>query len=93
MHRNTPTEPAVQLRTDQFRRHAEKRGLTTDQEVAEHLGVSRTTVMRALNGQHPPGERLIAATLAAFPDVKFEDVFRVVGGDQAARPAPETAVA
>lgn len=79
MHRNKTQASAIRLRAEQLRQHAAKDGLSSDRAVAERLGVSHTTVMRALSGDIAPGEKLIAATLAAFPDLKFEDLFEVVG--------------
>jgi hypothetical protein len=80
MHRTDSPGSAIRLRVEQLRRHAAKDGLASDRAVAERLGVSHTTVMRAISGDIAPGEKLIAATLAAFPDLKFEDLFEVVGG-------------
>jgi hypothetical protein len=84
MHRNELSDPVIRLRGGQLRRHAGRIGLDSDRAVAERLGVSHTTVMRALSGDIAPGERLIAATLAAFPDLRFEDLFEVVEGKSAA---------
>ena len=68
---------SVRLRTAQFRRYAEARGLSTDSEIAGHTGLARTTVFRLLRGDVDPGERIIAAFLVAFPDRHFEDLFEI----------------
>lgn len=78
MHRTKTPQGTVRLRAEQFRRHAELSGLTTDGARAEHLGVSRWTVMRLLNGDIEPGTKFIAQTLLAFPERRFEDFFEVV---------------
>jgi hypothetical protein len=75
--------PSVRLRTAQFRRYAEARGLNTDVEIAGHTRLARTTVFRLLRGDVDPGERIIAAFLAAFPDRHFEDLFEIAYEDAA----------
>jgi len=78
------TQPTVQLRTAQFRRYAkEAHGLSTDSEIAEHTGLTRTTVFRLMKGRIAPGERVIATLLAAFPDRHFEDIFEIAYEDAA----------
>lgn len=78
-----PTRATVRLRTAQFRRYAEARGLTSDIEIAGHTGLARTTVFRLMRGDVDPGERIIAAFLAAFPDRHFEDIFEIALEDAA----------
>ena len=78
-----PTRATVRLRTAQFRRYAEARGLSTDIEIAERTGLARTTVFRLLRGDVDPGERIIAAFLVAFPDRHFEDLFEIALEDAA----------
>ena len=82
-----PTRTVVRLRTAQFRRYAEARGLSTDVEIAAHTGLTRTTVFRLLRGDVDPGERIIAAFLTAFPDRHFEDIFEVVPRNEEAEAA------
>jgi DNA-binding XRE family transcriptional regulator len=71
--------PAIKLRTDRLRVHARKLGITSETDIAAHLGVARSTVVRVQNGEVAPGENFIAAALLAFPDLKFEDLFKVTG--------------
>jgi transcriptional regulator with XRE-family HTH domain len=86
MHSQTPPgRPVVRLRTAQFKRYAESKGLNTDREIAGRVGLDRTMVFKLLRGTHQPGERVIASLLAAFPDRRFEDFFEVTAGDE---PAP-----
>ena len=68
----------IRLRAEKFRQHARKRGLKSDSASATYLGLNRSTVLRILNEEMGPGERMIAASLAAFPDLKFDDLFEVV---------------
>jgi hypothetical protein len=75
---HTGTGAHVKLRTAQFRRYVEVHGLTTDGEIAGHVGLDRTTVFRLLRGDVFPGERIIATFLTAFPDRRFEDFFEVI---------------
>jgi hypothetical protein len=79
---STP-EPAIRLRTEQFQRHSRLHGLDTDTAKAACLGISRSTWYRILNGDMAPGERFMARALAAFPELKFEDLFEVIEGDAA----------
>jgi hypothetical protein len=73
------SKPVLRLRVGQLQKHARRLGLDpNNQAIATHLGVSRTTVKRMLSGELAPGERFIARTLAAFPDLKFDDLFEVV---------------
>lgn len=75
----TQTPPAVGLRfrAGQFRLYGKARGIVTDAEIAAATGLDRSTVYRLLSGGAAPGERTIAAILAAFPDRRFEDFFEV----------------
>jgi transcriptional regulator with XRE-family HTH domain len=71
------TAPVIRLRERHFRDLAKRAGLTTDSAIATRLGLQQSTVMRMLNGDIRPGEKTIAAMLAAFPGTKFEDLFEV----------------
>lgn len=53
------------------------RGLSTHADRAEHIGVSRATVLRIQAGDFEPGEKFIAAVLWA-EDAKFEELFEVI---------------
>lgn len=72
------THPVIRLRAEEFHRRAQKAGLTSDTDIAERLGMNRTTVWRVLDGSIAPGERFIAAVLAAFPRIRFAEVFEVI---------------
>ena len=81
MHRKS--SHVIRLRKEQFRRHCGHLGLDTATAQATHLGLSKWTVSRLLNGEIAPGEHVIASALAAFPALRFEDLFEVVLEDAA----------
>lgn len=78
MHDASNARPTVKLRKEVWDRHMNARGLTTPEARAEHIGLSRTTVWRIEDGRMKPGEGFVAAVLARFRDLKFEDLFDVV---------------
>lgn len=87
MHTQTPAPAAsLKFRAGQFRRHAAARGIVTDAEIAGATGLDRSTVNRLLRGT-APGERTIAAVLAAFPERRFEDFFEVAAAPRASASA------
>lgn len=71
----------VQLRVDQFRKYA---GLKwqgqSDEAKARAIGIDPATYSRVVNGKQAPGERFIAALLAAFArdGLDFADLFEVI---------------
>ena len=72
------SQAVLRLRKDQLWRHARLAGVTNDREMAEHLRLSSTTIWRLFRDDIGPGERVIAATLVAFPGLGFDDLFEVV---------------
>lgn len=77
MHAPQPS-PAVRLKDTEFRERAAAAGLNTEAEIANHLGMHRISVWRILTGEAAPGIAFLAAVLASFPGITFEDVFEVV---------------
>jgi transcriptional regulator with XRE-family HTH domain len=73
---HTPTAAVIRLREDAFSAWAASRGLESASAAAEFLGVSHTTLTRVLSGETDPGEKFIAAALAATGS-KFEELFEV----------------
>jgi hypothetical protein len=71
----------LRLRTGQFRKYVALKGWSTDKATAIHIGVDPTQLSRVLRGVVSPGEHFIAGTLAAFPELTFEDLFTVETGD------------
>lgn len=74
------SEAILRLRKDQLWRHARIAGVSNEAGLAKHLGISQSTVLRLLRGDTSPGERVIAAALTAFSDLRFDDLFEVVDG-------------
>jgi hypothetical protein len=67
----------VRLRTRQLEKFFALKGNKTDTGRAEAIGVNPATYSRVTRGLTAPGERFIAGTLAAFPEMSFEDLFEV----------------
>jgi hypothetical protein len=74
---SSPPATVIRLRPDAFAAWAARLGLETEGAQAEHIGVDRTTLSRVRRGDIIPGERFIAAVLAAS-GCKFEKLFEVV---------------
>ena len=75
---------SIRLRTRQFQKFAALKGWRSDDQASRALGVNPATLSRVLRGKTAPGERFIAATLLAFPEMDFADLFDVVAGDDEA---------
>jgi hypothetical protein len=78
----------IRLRTNKFRMMASLKGWRTDDAISKALGLNPATVSRNLrSAQDPrgtaPGERFIAAVLAALPEVPFHELFEIVGSNEA----------
>ena len=69
--------PVVRFRARRLRALARRAGITTDSALAARLGIQQSTVMRMLGTDYRAGGKTIAATLAAFPGAKFEDLFEI----------------
>lgn len=79
--------PEVRLRVPEFRKRAEARGYHSALARAKFIGVHHATVGRIESGERC-GERFIAQVLAAFSDLKFEDLFEIaVPADESLRRA------
>ena len=72
----TTPAPAIRLRTDVWAAWASSQELTSEAAQARRIGHSQTTLNRILRGEVAPGEKFIAAALAAT-GAKFEDLFEV----------------
>lgn len=72
-----PTLPGkVRFNEDGFRTITDALGCTDDRQRAAALGVSESTYSRLVSGEIEPGERVIRAFLARFPQVDPRQVFR-----------------
>lgn len=75
MHSTSP--PAVvRLRADALAEWAAREGLGSEVAQAERIGIDRSTLSRVRRGEITPGERFIAAILAAT-GAKFEYLFEI----------------
>jgi hypothetical protein len=73
----------IRLRTTKFRMMASLKGWHTDDAISKALGMNPATVSRQMRPAGDPrgtapGERFIAAVLAALPQVPFEEIFEVI---------------
>lgn len=66
------------LHQDGWNAITKRAGMTTEQEQAAALHISRQTVWRVRNKKASPGPEFIAAALRAFPEARFEQMFVVV---------------
>jgi plasmid maintenance system antidote protein VapI len=74
----TPTPmPSIALREEQLEKFRHLAGLTTAKALADKMGLHDTTVRRTLGGQTGLTSDFIARLLAAFPSLKFDDLFEV----------------
>lgn len=81
------TEPRVQLRNHQYDRYCNLASLTTQAQQADAFGQSEAYISRVRRGRRAINAQFIAGVLAAFPHLRFEDVFEVIGFQQLRRSA------
>jgi transcriptional regulator with XRE-family HTH domain len=86
--------PRKRLRIEEFRRLVSKKNWTTQDEIADALGMSQSQVSRVLDGNVRPGERFITGCVhvwghAVVYDVLLED--DVVPADEPATTDDEAA--
>jgi transcriptional regulator with XRE-family HTH domain len=81
MHTRDGAVPRIALKVDEFTQVCRAADLKGPTACAQRLGLRHTTVSRVEQGLTDPGVRFIAATLSAFPDKAFEDLFEVIGPD------------
>jgi len=76
--------PRIYLRREPFERACRNHGLDAGiVRRSAFIGVSHTTLWRILQGSLRPGEAFIAATLTAFNDLTFDDLFEIIHDDDA----------
>jgi DNA-binding XRE family transcriptional regulator len=68
------TNRMIKLDREAFEAAQRKHGWNETQ-LARVMGIARETIWRAKTGETRPGEAFVAATLRAFPEMKFEDLF------------------
>jgi hypothetical protein len=86
-----PPLPGVRLKTERLKAEALKRDWITVSDLANGLGINKGTISRLFTSdpeqRQNPGAGFIAAALLALPELRFEDLFEVVGPDQRQRAA------
>lgn len=70
--------PRLRVRGDNWRDITASRGLTTGGQVADALGVNRTSLSLVVNGRRFPSERFIARSLNLFGPDTFPTLFTVI---------------
>lgn len=68
----------LRLRRGQLDKYRSIAGLTTEQRLADRMGVHQGTVNKILNGHQTPSARFIGALIAAFPGATFDDLWEIV---------------
>lgn len=67
----------VKLRDDAFTKAVRLAGFRSDYALAKAMGLNRSTVKRARDGELRPGARFISGALKALAPFEFEDLFEV----------------
>lgn len=80
-------KPLIRIRHDHLALVRAATGLTTTAALAKAMKVHPTTVARTLKGEAQLGSDFIAAVLAAFPGVPFDQLFAVESATETAIPA------
>ncbi len=71
----------VKLRDDAFTKAVRLAGFHSDYALAKAMGLIRSTVKRARDGELRPGARFISGALKALAPFEFEDLFEVETSD------------
>ncbi|GAB2972219.1 hypothetical protein GCM10027184_22180 [Saccharothrix stipae] len=71
----------VRLRDDAFTKAVRLAGFHSDYALAKAMGLNRSTVKRARDGELRPGARFISGALKALAPFEFEDLFEVETSD------------
>ncbi|WP_342777768.1 AMED_5909 family protein [Saccharothrix texasensis] len=80
-HRVGDPRYAVRLRDDAFTKAVRLAGFHSDYALAKAMGLNRSTVKRARDGELRPGARFISGALKALAPFEFEDLFEVETSD------------
>lgn len=71
------TQYVFRLRRREFDRVCRAAGITTNAQLARHLGVRTATVSDILNGRHSPGPQFIGLVVSRFPGTSVESLFEI----------------
>lgn len=89
VHRRTEVDPRYQFKDGIWDVIADLKGWPSITAAAKELGVSDTTLSRAIKGETVPGEVLMARLMSGLPrSWKHEHVFELVGPADVAAPPP-----
>lgn len=69
----------MQLRHAQYDKYCALAGLATQAQQADAFGHSEAYISRVRRGRREVNASFIAGVLAAFPHLRFDDVFEVQG--------------
>ena len=82
----TTTHSTIQLRLDVVKVLRELRGLETDVQLAQAMGLNQSSLSRVFTGKSAPGPRFQAGLCLAL-EASLNDLFVVVGADELQRAA------
>lgn len=85
------TKSVIRIRVDRLDVARRVAGYDSNRALAQAMGMSHSTVGRALSGESAIGSELIAGLLRAFPGLAFEDLFTVEETDDEEADEPELA--
>lgn len=67
----------LRIRRDQLDKFRSIAGLTTEQALADRMGMTQGTVNKVLNGRSMPSARFIGALVKAFNGATFDDLWEI----------------
>lgn len=73
---NPQTQAVVRLRPDAWSEWMGRLKLASENQQADHLGISRANLGKVRKGEIKPGEQFIAACMAKY-DGPFEALFEI----------------
>lgn len=74
---------SLRLRVDQLAKIRRWKGVKTDVDLAQRMGIDAGNLSRVLSGKQTPGAKFIASLCQAL-DAELGDLFEVVGEDEVA---------
>ncbi|WP_433364301.1 helix-turn-helix transcriptional regulator [Streptosporangium sp. CA-115845] len=76
----------LRIRHAKLAKYREQTGLTTEQRLADAMGVNQGTVNRILRGSKIPSARFICALVRAFDGATFDELWEItISTKQAAK--------
>lgn len=75
----TPSSPVrITITRDRFEALKSAHGITSDQELAEKIGVNKATLYRVREGKTTPSAEFLARVVSAFPQASLDHLFTLV---------------